>query len=318
MNELEKYISRFLGENVAIIPLEESLPFYISHTYDIQEMSICGQRICLLIRKGKEIPTPDLLYGQMYSVMRKTGLPVVFVFEDVVSYNIERMKQKGINFIILKKERVYTPFLGISLGKIPKTMPSQNEQFTPLAQLLLLYHLQKDLLNSFTIQQLSDKFEKPYYLVNWALQNLERLGLCNLIGGKNKQLRFVVKGKELWDQAQVFFQNPVMRTLFTDQIPDQTQVCISNINALSHYSMLNEERRQTYAIDKNEVKDLAIETNKHYGDNTIEVWRYNPQPLSEDGFVDKLSLCLLFKNDDDPRVQIELKRIIKEMLWLEE
>ena len=45
---------------------------------------------------------------------------------------------------------------------------------------------------------------------------------------------------------------------------------------------------------------------------------YNPELLSNEGYVDKLSLYLLLKNDSDERVQNELEQIINEIQWLEE
>jgi hypothetical protein len=63
---------------------------------------------------------------------------------------------------------------------------------------------------------------------------------------------------------------------------------------------------------------LKVETNKYAGDNEIEIWRYNPALLAENGFVDKLSLFLLMKNIDNERVEIELEIMMNEIKWLEE
>jgi hypothetical protein len=320
VSELEKQISNIFRAEVSITPLDALLPFYITNGYDVQVATIYEQRVCLLIKKNRQYtPPPDVLRGQMLAISKKVELHVVLLFEDIVSYNIERMKQKGVNYIILKKERVHTPFLGVSLRKTPKDMPFQNTFLTPFAQFLLLYHLQKELLNGFTVQQLSGKFTQSYLMTSRAIKVLENFELCRFDGVKNKHLQFVAKGEKLWFKAQDFLQNPVERKLFTDQTLSKQQACLSNINALSEYSMLNDEVQQTYAVYKKDVKNLPIETNKHFGDNVVEVWRYDPRPLSKNGFVDKLSLWLLFKNDDDPRIQIELeRRILKEMQWLED
>jgi len=323
MNEIEKHICQCLGIKVFIAPLRKpllgQLPMYLTYTYEVQETTIHGQQICLLIGKGKDTLKPNQLHKQMHFVMSRLELPVVYVFKDVASYNLRLMKEKRINFIILSKKIVHLPDLAMIFGKVAKNPTFQSNFLTPLAQFLLLYHLQKKVLNGFTIQQLSDKFDQSYLMTNRAVKNLEKFELCHFFGGKNKQVQFVARGKELWEKAQDFLQNPIERNLFTDETPDEKQVCFSNINALSHYSMLNDEKHRTYAIGKNELKNLTIETDKYNGEHTVEVWRYNPKPLSIDGFVDKLSIYLLFKNDDDPRIQIELeRRIINEMKWLEE
>jgi len=322
MKELIKYLNGILGIETTIIPLEkqllQQLPLYVTATYKVQETTIYGHRICLLIVRDEEnTQTPDRLSKQMQFVVQKIGIPVVYVFDKVISYNIKRLIQKGVNFIIPNKQ-LFIPALMMDLRKMPETIPQKTELLTPIAQLVLLYHLQKERLNGFTTQQLTDKLNQTYRTMSRAVKSLEELDLCNLVGGKEKQIQFTANGKVLWLKAQNFFQNPVERIVFTDELPEDGKTYTSNINALAHYSMLNDETRRYYAINKNEVKNLAVETNKYAGDNVIEIWRYNPKQLSNNGFVDKLSLYLLLKNDSDERVQNELEQIINEIQWLEE
>ena len=54
---------------------------------------------------------------------------------------------------------------------------------------------------------------------------------------------------------------------------------------------------------------------KQYGDIKVEVWKYSPALLSENGIVDKLSLYLCMKDSDDERVQLECDTLIKGMKW---
>jgi len=322
MIDLTKYLNDTLCIETKVVSLEKSLfqqlPLFITASFTIQETSIYEKRICLLIAKNLEnVPSPDQLSKQMVFVRQKVGFPVVYVFEKIVSYNIKRMIQKGINFIIPGKQ-LFIPALVMDLRTMPKTLQKDAERFTPLAQFLILYHLQKKPLDNFTAKQLTDKFIQPYRSISRSVNNLAELGLCRLTGGKEKHLQFVAKGKSLWEQAQAFFQNPVELILFTENTLDNKQACLSNINALSHFTMINDENKRYYAIGKTNAKNITVETNKQDGDNRIELWRYNPYPLSDDGFVDKLSLYLLLKDDTDERVQGELERMINQMQWLEE
>ena len=322
MKELIKYLNDILGVETTIIPLErelfQQLPLYVTAACKVQETTIFGHRICLLVVENQEnIQTPDRLFKQMSFVTQKTGIPVVYVFDKVISYNIKRLIQKGVNFIIPNKQ-LFIPALMVDLRKMPVTIPQKTELLTPVAQLVLLYHLQKEILNGFTTQQLTDKLNQTYRTMSRAVKNLEELNLCTLVGGKEKQIQFTAKGKKLWLQAQNFTKNPVERIVFTDELLKDGKALASNINALAHYSMLNDETKRYYAINKNEVKNLAVKTNKYTGDNVIEIWRYNPKQLSNNKFVDKLSLYLLLKNDSDERVQSELEQMINEIQWLEE
>jgi len=322
MNVIEKYINDTLGIKTKILSLKkqlfQQLPLYITSTYNVQETTFFGQPLCLLIEKNNNnTSSPDQLYKQMLLVSKILDFPVVFVLWKVHSYNLKRIVKKGINFIIPYKQ-MFIPALMMDLRKTPVNIPKKIEWLTPIAQLVLLYHLQKERLNGFTTRQLSDKFNQTYLTMSRAVKNLEELELCCLIGGKEKMIQFSAKGKELWLKAQTFFQNPVERIFYTDEYLNSGQALVSNINALAHYSMLNNETKHYYAIDRKDVKNLVVETNKHLGDNMIEIWRYNPYLLSDNEFVDKLSLYLTFKKNIDERVQNELEQMINEMRWLEE
>ena len=49
-----------------------------------------------------------------------------------------------------------------------------------------------------------------------------------------------------------FLANPIERIVYTDSLPDEV-FCISGVNALSEYSMLNKEKIDTYAIAKKKL-----------------------------------------------------------------
>ena len=324
MNDLIKYLESALGVETAVSTLEkqlyQQLPLYVTSTFKVNELTIYNHRICFLIAENLDnVPTPDQLFKQMIFLRQKLGLPVVYVFNTVASYNIKRLIKKGVNFIIPYKQ-LFIPDLFMDLRNPPKTFSSKKVLFTPLAQFLLLYHLQKERLNGFTSKRLTDKFVQPYRSVCRAVNNLKELELCNLVGGgKEKYIQFAAKDLNLWKHAQKFLQNPVERIIFTDEILDEKPTCLlSNINALCNLTMINDEKRRYYAISKTDFKNLAVETNKYAGDNTIELWRYDPYLLSNNGFVDKLSLYLLFRNDADERVQGELEKMINQIKWLEE
>ena len=320
MNVLEDYLREDLGIDAEIFPLEKTLfqrlPLFVTATYNVQETLIHGQKICLLTAQtGNSVLTPDRLLKQMQFVAQKTGLTVVYVFDHVVSYNIKRMIRKGINFIIPDKQ-LFIPALVMDLRKTADKISKKAILLTSFAQFLLLYHLQKERLTGLTTQQLTDKFAQPYRTASRAVKNLEELGLCNLLGRKEKQLQFIAEGSRLWILALDFFQNPIERNLFTDSILDKKLTRISNINALAHYTMMNDEERHYMAVDKDVAKNMVA--NQYAGDYMIEVWRYSPYLLSNNGFVDKLSLYLMFKNDTDTRIQSEIEQMINEIQWSEE
>lgn len=318
MNTLIKYIKHSLGLDIVTIPLDKqlikSLPLYITASYAIKETTLMGRRICLLEAQGEDTYTPDMLYKQMLLVEQKTTLPAVFVFKQVVSYNRKRYIQKGINFIVPMKQ-LFIPSLLVDVQKVSNATKKEKKTVSPLAQFLLLYHLQKESLNGFTMKELSDKLSLSYLNISRAIGSLKTFGLCEQVGGKEKQICFTTTPKKLWVKALPALQNPINKTVYTDEPLSDKNYCKSGINALSFYSELNDERKAYYAIGKEEFKKLSVATDKQYGENCVEVWIYNPIPLAEGNIIDRLSLFLIFQDNQDERIQIELQNIIEKMTW---
>ena len=86
-------------------------------------------------------------------------------------------------------------------------------------------------------------------------------------------------------------------------------------NALAEYGMLVEANHEITAIGKKQYQAIKSKTDPQYGVNRIEVWKYAPEVLSESGFVDKLSLYLSMRGDEDERTQKELRLLLEEMKW---
>ncbi|MCS3085446.1 hypothetical protein NXW09_29630 [Bacteroides ovatus] len=69
--------------------------------------------------------------------------------------------------------------------------------------------------------------------------------------------------------------------------------CISGVNALSEYSMLNKEKMTLMPLQKKKaLNGCKSGQTRKYGETRIEIWRYNPCFFSKNGIVDKLSLFL--------------------------
>lgn len=135
-------------------------------------------------------------------------------------------------------------------------------------------------------------------------------------GLKTKTIQATLKGRNLWEKALPLLVSPVEQIVYTDAALDHQLA--SGVNALSAYTMINEEPYRCYAVDKNDMKHIGIEYDKRFGDNKIEIWKYAPGALSTTGVVDRLSLYLSLKVEKDDRIQIELQRLIDEMRWLED
>ena len=89
---------------------------------------------------------------------------------------------------------------------------------------------------------------------------------------------------------------------------------MAGISALAEYGNLNDDPEQTTALYSRDF-DKSIPTFEYSGHH-LELWRYNPRLLcGKDSVVDKLSLYLSLKEDEDPRVKDELSRMMEEFQW---
>jgi hypothetical protein len=318
MNDLLNYIQNTMGFDVELNPLEKNdikgLPLFVKSGYNIYEAIIFNHKALMLESINEDYQTPDALSKQKNYIEQKTGVPIIFVFKRLESYNLKRYIQKRINFIVPGKQ-IYLPNLMLDLKKAQGIPVKKNDFLTPIAQFILLYHIQVESLDRLTSKNISEKFKYSYITTKRALNNLKDFGLCSFDGKKEKQIIFLKDNKNLWYKALPCLRSPVDKVLYSDEIPDKQPICKSNINALAHYSNLNDTSKIYIAIYKDDIKNITAGVNKNYGFHTIEIWRYNPAPMAKEGFVDCLSLFLILQNNSDERIQIELEKMLEGFKW---
>lgn len=321
MNELYLYLKQILNIEIKPVPMKKELtnklPLYISSLYHLWEITLLGQTVGLAEAKDGTHPTPNQLLLQQTLIRQKTNLPLIFVFRQLPSYNIPRLIRKRVNFIIPGKQ-MFAPALMLDLRKTPKTLEKPTEKITPTAQLILLYHLQRESLEKQTTEQIAQKLQSTYITTNRAIKSLVAPGLCSLSDGKEKTVHFDGNNKKLWEKSLPYLLNPVKRIAYTDNDITHDKVTFSNLNALAYYSDLNPEKKKYYAFSLPDFQKLNVSFGQFQGDNTIEIWWYDPRCLTDNEYIDKLSLYLLLKDHTDERIQIELQKIIQDFQWLSE
>ena len=311
------YISSVLSENIVVKPvcksIQDKLPISIVGNFELYDGQILGKNVLFAFINDGNIITPVQTKKQLDMIQRKTGMVTILVPRYLYSYNVSRLIVQKVNFVIPNKQ-MFIPSLLLDLTIVNiANEESKNDTITPLTQCLLLYHLETESLSGRTSYELADKLSVSYASINRALRWLVAKDLIKLEGVKTKTLQIDLSDRELWNKALPLLVSPIEQLYYTDALLDgQT---ISGVNALSSYTMLNEESRQCCAVSKKDFKALKIIADKQFGQNEIQVWKSNPRMLSSTGVVDKLSLYLSLKDNEDERIQIELERLINEMPW---
>lgn len=314
--EITDFIAEFIGIAIDSRPMAsdkiKGLPLALAHSYSFLVMTIRDIQAVLAVAHEPEACSPIQLSKHQAILSKHFAQPVVYGLKNIESYNLKRLTKAGVNFIVPAKI-IYAPCLMMLLRNLPVTRKQAQDVMPPVAQLLVLYHLQKERLDGYDAYRISDLTGMAYTTIIKALKWLETNHIITLLGAKQKSIHFTVNGKELWEKTLPLMSSPIERMLFSDLMPE---CCfVAGESAMGHYTMLAEPTTPVVAISKSMAKEQPSIFDRQYGDIQVEVWKYNPQLLSEGDEVDKLSLYLSIKNHDDERVQMECETLIEQMKW---
>lgn len=267
-----------------------------------------------------EAASPRALYATKVNIEKILGMPIIFILPECPAYLRQRLIDKNVYFVVSEKY-AFTPTLLINERerKLKKA-----KRLTPAAQYMLLHHLQVESLEGKSGRELEGKIPYSYATIALGITCLDDLGLCAKVsdGTKSKLLHFERKGKELWEKAQPYFIDPIDRRIYCDSLMDDGKYPICGINALSHYTRLNPDPERMAAVSIKQFKDWMdehkmVRANEYDGNVLIESWKYPPVTSNgwQGDYVDKLSLALSLREDEDPRVEGEVEFLIEQTVW---
>ncbi len=274
----------------------------------------------LFVEPKKGNPTPKVCLLTSNRLVELYGLPVVFILQPGPTYERTRLMDKGVYFV-MSDQYAYLPML-VAAEKSSNRKPAKA--LSPVAQYLLLFHLQVKSIEGLSAREIAPMVPYSYESVTLGITCLTDIGLVEKLkaGQRSKVVHFIEKGRYLWDRAQPFVTNPIERRFFCDELNVQDTYPECSINALAHYSRLNPDEERMLAMTAKEYGELNkaeafVGQNQYDGNYIIEVWKYQPLIQNEDdrAYVDKLSLVLSLKEEDDPRVEGEVEYIIERMVW---
>lgn len=274
----------------------------------------------LFLKPKESTPTPLTcsITGKRLTELFK--LPVVFILSPAPSYERQRLIDKNV-FFVMGEQFAFLPML-IANERTRKTRPAKR--FSLVAQYILLYHLQVECLEGKSARDMAEKLPYSYESITLGLTCLEDLGVCEKVvdGSKTKTVHFHSNGRDLWNSVQDYLIDPIEKRVYCDDIDSEVKFLNCNINALSHYTWLNPDKCRMIMMNKKQFKELAGKRafhnlNEFDGNIMIEVWKYPVVSKQDDtkDWVDKLSLAISLKEDEDPRVEGEVERLINEIEW---
>lgn len=336
MKQLQQYIMEVLGveiQNEVINKTELGMfPLYLNETYRLYNARMFNHEFILAENRNPE--EFSILHTEKHFKLIKDAFNkiVVLFSQEMSSLNRKRLIEKGINFIVPKKQ-LFLPDLLIDLreGFRKDKYAAKKEVLMPSAQFIVLYrilhHRDKPRIEDMSFKELAKKLNYTPMAITYAAETLMFHEICTIVGEKEKYLRFNLDTYEMWGDLvnRKLLATPVIKKVFVDKIDGDPHLPYSNASALPEYTNMNPSRQQYLAIEKKAfyaLKNIGAlhNMNEVEGSLCLEVWKYNPKVLvgklpNDLPVVDPLSLYLSLKDSMDERTEMALEQLIDSIQW---
>jgi len=322
MTGLEKYVNDTLGIAITVKGLPEeklrALPLFLKNVYNIKATRLFDRDIVLLVPKENETRTADQYRKHIQNMENTFNLPVVLILDSIEAYNRKRLIEKQIAFIVPGKH-MFIPQLMIDLREFRLATLKKHEKIRPAAQCLLIYHLLKENIERLNLKKIAEKLNYTPMTITRAVNEFADKGICRIEGTKEKKIVIGGDKKTVWETALPYLQDPVKRTIYSDEKISGKRIFVSGDKALSYYTNMAGEPMQCFAISNSDFLDLKksyklTHKNKNEESVCLEIWKYDPGILAENDVVDPLSLFLSFKDTKDERIEMEIEKMVAR-LW---
>jgi DNA-binding MarR family transcriptional regulator len=217
---------------------------------------------------------------------------------------------------------MYLPFLGIDLREHFKIIREAEASFSPSTQVVVLYYLFHNDKLDFTPKKLARELGYSTMTMSRALDELEDTGLGTIVmEGRKRVLRFDKDKKKVWEIALERLRSPVKKILWVKYLLNEPLGMKAGLSALAHYSNLAEPPSPVLALEGKQWKRIKTNDNAMILDiaepsaSELEIWSYSPSLFAKMGVVDRFSLFLSMKEDNDERVQSALEEMMEQVAW---
>jgi len=318
ISKLEAYLHDVLGISVSAMMWKGvlSMPLFLREQYRFYLIGMLDTPCLLMIANSEEELTPATVFKQWKAVGAFWPEEIIYVTEVCSAYNRKRLIEHKVPFIV-PGNQMYLPMLGMDLRENFKTYHApKSSQLSPMSQLLVMMAIQNEMLDGKSPSELAKLLGCAAMSMTRAVRELESMELVTVHkDGRKQQIRFNAAGTELWQMAREKMVNPVRKRIWVKSVPDHWQGLLAGESALARHSMLGEPKCPVYALISSDWKsisrNMAVEeiTHPESGCAQLELWRYSPERLAEEGCVDRYSLWLSMQDSKDERIEMALEEI---------
>ena len=314
---MKTFIEKTLHQKIELFPFEcaDFFPLIFMANYDFYTMKIGGLE-CILVVLKEEVNL-SALRKQYKRISQITGKYCVIYLKKLNYYSRNKMLEEGIAFI-WEDRQVYMPFLGLLLQQNETRDVKPCSQISFLTQKLLLTAIY-DEWNDVSVTEAAKKMSVSKMSITRAYDEIESLNIP-VLQKTGRSRRYMIDGtkKETWEVIRPFLRSPLLKEYrLENEYPGKLMK--SGISALAELSMLGDNPYPTYGITKYDVRKKGIDKEKEVpiGEQpgcVIQELGYSI-PFKGGSVIDPLTIYMLLKEDDDPRVEIELEEMLEEYVW---
>ena len=324
--KLKRYLSETLG--ITLEPSRKAIPavpFYLQGRYEFWLATLNGAD-CLFFTPSDSYEAWGALnvVRDREQLASLTDLNTVFIAERITSGRRRQLMSQKTPFII-PGSQLYLPDLHLDLREHFIKARERPSYLSPSSQRILLYMIQSGYVEMGSGAILARELKISRMTSSRAMEELEYFNLAEIMDeGRTKRIRISRDFEMLWKNAQKSLRSPVKKKIFVCD-EDQglyTGLMTGGLTALAKHSNLLAPERPVFAYNRppgdptkkilgwNETSDPSE------ADFEGEFWSYPPISVRNNvNDVDKLSLYLSLKDDEDERVQQALSEMMKGIKW---
>lgn len=324
IGNMDIYLGKILGlsceTQLSAASHLKSLPVYLKTSFSFTLLKIEGVDYLGIEPLGDA--KGSILISSTKRLKELTGIPALVILSQIDISLRRTLISNKIDFVVPERQ-IYLPSLCMYLNERGFGVNiADKDVLSPSAQALLLYHLQVHSLEGLTLKEIAPLLDYSAKTISVITSELIKPAICVLESqGRSKRLHFTQSGRDLWKIVAPLLESPIASIYYINELPNELKEVakMSCDSALSHYTFLADTKQQAVAISKrnpliSHLLDIG-ELHPTEGSVRVELWKYNPALLSDSPFVDKLSLALCYKGNDDERVNKELNQLIDNMEW---
>lgn len=324
MDEILKYLKTNIDDNTSLVNwnAKDYLNVQLAGSYEYYLVNALAEDF-LLVKPLEEISIQKISIQTM-RIKEKTGYNVAILLQKPSSYIIKKMLEERNAFITVDKQ-MYLPFMAIHLkqSSAKKNEIEDRDKFTAATQLIFLYMLYTE-QESFGVEELTKKLGVSSMTVNRTMTMFEQIGLVSSkITGQTgrKKLYILSERKNYFQIGKKYLINPVQKSIYVKEVPENVKVYKAGITALGEQTMLAEPKNQVVATSNKQANHLANIVTKEQaltdGLPEMQIMKYDIGKLTKNEYVDSISLIMSIKTKDD-RTEIAIDELMKGTLWYEE